>query len=108
MLHRRFATFTLSLIMMLAAASPAPAAGRAFTDVAGHWAGSDIAAAAAQGLASGYPDGTFRPDGIMTRAEFVTLAVRSRGLAAVPGTGGFSDLGHHWLNAQGYIEAAVQ
>ena len=41
-----------------------------FTDVnVGHWASADIFAAYRRGWISGYPDGTFRPDDSITRAE---------------------------------------
>lgn len=50
-----------------------PALGAAFPDTAGHWAEADIQAMAAAGVVSGYPDGTFRPDAPVTRAEFAKI-----------------------------------
>ncbi|HHW26082.1 MAG TPA: S-layer homology domain-containing protein, partial [Firmicutes bacterium] len=47
-----------------------------FPDVEGHWAEKYINSAAAKGWVEGYPDGTFRPDDYITRAEFVTLVNR--------------------------------
>ncbi len=44
-----------------------------FTDKTGHWAEPDIAAAAAKGWINGYPDGSFKPERYITRAELVTL-----------------------------------
>lgn len=44
-----------------------------FTDIAGHWAESYIQHAAAQGIVNGYPDGTFKPDHSVTRAEFTVM-----------------------------------
>lgn len=45
-----------------------------FSDVAGdHWAAAEIAHGAAQGWINGYPDGTFRPDASITRAEAVKV-----------------------------------
>lgn len=44
-----------------------------FTDIAGHWAEKTIIEAVGQGIASGYPDHTFKPDRPITRAEFATL-----------------------------------
>ncbi|MEL7655722.1 MAG: S-layer homology domain-containing protein, partial [Bacillota bacterium] len=44
-----------------------------FSDITGHWAEKYILSAAQKGWVSGYPDGTFRPDQYITRAEFVTL-----------------------------------
>ena len=55
----------------LAAGSAAP-----FPDTAGHWASDEIAAAARAGLMKGYPDGTFRPDARVTRAELSVLLSR--------------------------------
>ena len=46
----------------------------AFSDVSPkHWAYSAIGAAQAQGWITGYPDGSFRPDQAVTRAEAVTI-----------------------------------
>ncbi|NLN77277.1 MAG: S-layer homology domain-containing protein, partial [Armatimonadetes bacterium] len=44
-----------------------------FSDVSGHWAEEFINSAAQKGWVTGYPDGTFKPDQYITRAEFVTL-----------------------------------
>ena len=41
-----------------------------FKDTLKHWAINDIAYLAGKKVLSGYPDGTFRPDGYITRAEF--------------------------------------
>ena len=42
-------------------------------DITGHWAEDVIREWLASGLASGYPDNTFRPDANISRAEFMTL-----------------------------------
>ena len=47
-----------------------------FNDTAGHWAAADILYSAEIGWVNGYPDGTFKPDQNITRAEFMTLANR--------------------------------
>ncbi|MDR0916813.1 MAG: S-layer homology domain-containing protein [Oscillospiraceae bacterium] len=47
-----------------------------FTDTLGHWAASDIDYAASVGWLNGYPDGTFKPNGNLTRAEFMALVNR--------------------------------
>nr|WP_260981977.1 chitobiase/beta-hexosaminidase C-terminal domain-containing protein [Paenibacillus sp. 32O-W] len=44
-----------------------------FTDIAGHWAEGFIKHAAAKGIVCGYPDGTFKPDHPVTRAEFTVM-----------------------------------
>ncbi|WP_018132118.1 S-layer homology domain-containing protein [Effusibacillus pohliae] len=44
-----------------------------FNDVKGHWAANAIGILAANGIASGYGDGTFRPDNPITREEFAAI-----------------------------------
>ena len=49
----------------------------AFPDVpSSHWAVKYINSAAARGWIAGYPDGTFKPEAYITRAEVVTLVNR--------------------------------
>lgn len=47
-----------------------------FSDISGHWAENEIERAAAFGWISGYPNGTFRPDARITRAEAMTMINR--------------------------------
>ena len=72
------------LAAMLAQFSDAkPVKGVKFSDVsAEHWAYEAIAIAAKMGWIEGYPDGTFRPDATITRAEMMTLV--NRALERVP------------------------
>ena len=60
-----------------------------------------------KGILKGYPDGTFRPGGLITRAEFAALLVRAGGLSGhKPRTPSFKDLKpDHW--AYEAVEAAV-
>lgn len=44
-----------------------------FSDLDGHWAREYVDRAAQAGWIKGYPDGTFRPDAPITRAEAITL-----------------------------------
>ena len=54
-----------------------------FNDVlANHWASKEIAIAAKMGWINGYPDGSFRPDATITRAEMITMI--NRALNRVP------------------------
>ena len=53
------------------------AANETFTDVPmNHWAKNAIAMVKAEGWITGYPDGTFRPDAPITRAEAVSIVNR--------------------------------
>lgn len=47
-----------------------------FTDISGHWAANEINVAANIGWIERYPDGSFRPDAKITRAEVVTMVNR--------------------------------
>lgn len=48
-----------------------------FSDVpVGHWAAGAIAAAVVSGLMSGFPDGTFKPEQQVTRAELASILQR--------------------------------
>jgi hypothetical protein len=52
----------------------APAAQTVFTDVPGsYWAYGDIEKLSGSGYIEGYPDGTFKPDAAITRAESVAV-----------------------------------
>lgn len=49
---------------------------KTFTDVpANQWYAKAVMTLAGKGVISGYPDGTFKPDASITRAEFVTMAM---------------------------------
>lgn len=48
-----------------------------FADTSGHWAESYIDALASSGVMSGFPDGSFRPDQAVTRAQFATIVSKA-------------------------------
>ena len=48
----------------------------AFPDIADHWANYEINLAYAKEIIEGYPDGTFKPDQEITRAEAMTIVNR--------------------------------
>lgn len=51
-----------------------------FTDIAGHWGESYIKALADKGMVDGTGDGKFNPDGTVTRAEFLKMAMDACGI----------------------------
>lgn len=74
------------------------------TDIADHWAETSIKKLVALGAIKGCPDGTFKPDDTITRAEFSTVLVKAFEL--VPQNGKvFADTAGHW--AQEYITTAA-
>ena len=65
------------LAAMLAQFADIKSAANSFNDVsARHWASDEIAVCAKMGWINGYPDGTFRPNQYITRAEAMTLVNR--------------------------------
>jgi hypothetical protein len=86
-----------------------PGCGERFPDLpADHPACRAIERLAARGVVNGNPDGRFRPDEAVTRAEFTKMLVLA---AAVPprpeAPSGFADAEEHWAAQRGYIQAAV-
>lgn len=70
-----------------------------FSDLsANHWAHDTILEMVELGLLSGYPDGTFKPNNTISRAEFATIMVKALGLkTSRPGGATFSDVPkNHW------------
>lgn len=67
-----------------------------YTDVASNaWYNTAVSTLSSMGIITGYPDGTFRPNAYITRAEFAAIAARfdadgDKTLAA------FSDIANHW------------
>ena len=80
-----------------------------FIDVRSGWYNSVINAVVNAGYMKGYPDGTFRPDGKITRAEFTqmikTIDKANTGMAP------FADVKGHWAEAainQAYANARIK
>uniref|UniRef100_UPI00301C23CB S-layer homology domain-containing protein n=1 Tax=Paenibacillus sp. YIM B09110 TaxID=3126102 RepID=UPI00301C23CB len=48
-----------------------------FGDIAGHWAEEAIRQGASQGITAGYPDGTFKPNLTVTRAQFAVMLMNA-------------------------------
>jgi len=75
----------------------------ALTDIKGHWAETAILSLVGRQAIDGYPDGSFKPQQTITRAEFATVLVKALGLQAQSGKM-FEDTTRHW--AKDYIRTA--
>ncbi|MGI6487477.1 MAG: S-layer homology domain-containing protein [Syntrophothermaceae bacterium] len=64
-------------------------------DVKGHWAEKTIEELVATGAIKGYPDGTFKPNQGITRAEFASITVKAFELETKSGKV-FNDTADHW------------
>ena len=81
---------------------------RVFPDISGHWAQAELEKMSKIGILKGFPDGYFRPDQMITRAQFakvITIALRIPEFKPTVPT--FPDMPKdHW--AFGYVEAAAK
>ena len=68
------------------------------------WYNNAVSTLTNAGIIDGYEDGTFKPNGNITRAEFATIAVRFFE-ATYEGENLFPDIDGHW--AQDYINEAA-
>lgn len=99
----------LAVCIVLSTASPLFA--QSGTDLKGHWAEAAMNLWVGRDIVKGYPDGTVKPDGYITRAEYAALINRTFGLAKASSSA-FSDVkGDDWFAADiakavaaGYME----
>ena len=88
--------FSVALLGLLLCTWILPAAqAAALTDLEQHWSAGDVGKLIERGAVGGYPDGTFRPDATITRAEFAKILRQSLSLASVGGND-FADTANHW------------
>lgn len=74
-----------------------------YSDVSGdQWFNNAISTLANAGILTGYPDGTFRPNANITRAELAVIAAKFDDLTS--GTSKLTDIEGHW--AEDYINSA--
>jgi len=105
---RRLKRIATTLVTLVALGLSAPTSAQATTlrDVGGHWARSQILSGVADGYIAGFPDGTFRPDQPITRAEFFSLITGALGLEPHPADSA-PYAPWHWSVQLGILQAAV-
>ncbi len=93
--------------LVLAAAVPITAQAASFTDISGHWAEDIINKLASAGIVSGVSDTEFNPDGTVTRAEFLRMAMEAGGIEVVPYREGecLDVSGNEWYAS--YVQSAL-
>lgn len=78
-----------------------------FTDIIGQRYEKAVKTLNGLGIINGYPDNTFKPDNLVTRAEFATIAVKLKELTVNEnGTSLFTDIDNHW--AKRYINTLYE
>ncbi len=80
-MKKNFIKLFLSILAFAFILMPASAyIGKLFPDVnSNHWAAAQIKELSEMGVIVGYPDGTFKPDDNVTRAEFAVMAIKALG-----------------------------
>ena len=112
-LRGEMAIFLLRGIEGTTYSPPSPSATPVFNDIDGNWAEAWIEQLKLYGITAGYPDGTFRPDNPITRAEIAVLLLKAKHYgdpvpyAPPSALGGiFTDIDEHW--ARNWIEALAE
>ena len=84
---RRPGALVLALAVALVIVPRVAAQTPCFPDVEGHWAETFICWLQTNGIVSGYPDGTYRPDNNVTRGELAVYIQRVHNLRGQPPLG---------------------
>lgn len=77
----------------------------AFSDIQGNWAQAYIVSLAKKGIIAGFPDGTYRPNAAVTRAEFAAIINKAFTPAAQMTSSSFVDVSSNFWGATA-IQAA--
>jgi len=104
---RRIIAVTAITAAIMGAALPVPAQAASLNDIANHWARTQILAGVSDGYIAGFPDGTFRPDQPITRAEFFKLLAAAVKLKPQPSMAAPFQEKSHWAMQRGQIQAAI-
>ena len=119
----------LATALMVPVGLAAPVSGeKGLSDLEGHWAQKEVEAAVASGWVDGYPDGSFKPEKSITRAEFTKMLLDAIHLTPDSETVAWMkvhakmediwgnpteytpklyDMSGHWLTSQGWLDAAL-
>lgn len=101
-LKKRFLALTGLALMLL---SFTPAVHAISFDIQGHWAEGAIKEMTEAKILNGYPDGSFKPDQSITRAEFAKVIAKAYNFKS-KSTPNFTDVKSHW--AKEYIAALTE
>ena len=72
-LNKRILSLFMAMIIMIMSFSAVTAFAASFNDInEEHWAYASVDQLVNEGTINGYDDGSFRPNGTVTRAEYIT------------------------------------
>jgi peptide/nickel transport system substrate-binding protein len=99
----------LAMVLTLFAVRPMSVSAAGFPDVSStYWAKDQIDYLVSKGVVVGFPDGTFKPETLVTREQFAQMICIAKGLKAYkPAKATFKDVASgRW--SYGYVEAAAR
>ena len=109
-MKKKLKVFLVTSIILVLCISMSIFASTVFKDVDGTKYESAVEYLYEKGIVDGYPDGTFLPDNVVTRAEFVKYLVTACGISNIAqtytGETEFTDISGHW--AENYINVAAE
>lgn len=93
-LNRTLATSSVVALIFMPSAW---AQSSSFGDLQGYWGGQYVTTLAERGIIGGFPDGTFKPNAEITRAQFAAIAVKAFNLPSGNSTRNFRDVpANYW------------
>lgn len=87
--------------------SPTPRNSGGFKDIKGHWAQKFVNSLFEEGIISGYPDDTIKPNDPITRTEAVVILAKAAKLTPSSGSLNFKDSDKVAGWAKGYLKSAI-
>lgn len=97
-MKKKLVVVMLMMAFVLSQPLQAFAASIKLSDLEGHWAKEEIEFMVEQGAITGYPDGTFRPDNLISRSEF--SKIQAELMNATSTQSAFAELKGHWAEKE--------
>ena len=105
-MKKKISTMALVAVLATAAATTPVYASIQYPDINGHWSKNIVEKWAEANVVSGYPDGTFKPNDNITRAEFGVWVYKLFGYQPSSKDSKFADVNGHW--AKSIIDSLVE
>lgn len=105
-MKKKISTMALVAVLATAAATTPVYASIQYPDINGHWSKNIVEKWAEANVVSGYPDGTFKPNDNITRAEFGVWVYKLFGYQPSSKDSKFADVNGHW--AESIIDSLVE
>ncbi|MGB3636731.1 MAG: S-layer homology domain-containing protein, partial [Rivularia sp. (in: cyanobacteria)] len=97
-IKQTFSSLSIGIFSSVFCLEISPVNAQNYTDINGHWAEECIQNLSAQGILSGYSSGIFRPNNVISRAEYAAMITKAFPyIRATRATMNFNDVSsNHW------------